>query len=171
MVRELAFLAPSILLAIGGAWLAPRLVTWIHGPWAFDPSRGVMTAPVEAPLWVLVLAGVVGGYLIGGAVVWGVRILGSIAFNKEAMGLGDVHLMACVGACLGWIDATIAFFLAAFVALGIALAGAISRASIARAMPYGPSLAIATVLVVFAKPLVERGLGMMFAMQGPYAIP
>ena len=49
-------------------------------------------------------------YLVGGGVVWLVRIAGSLAFGKEAMGLGDVHLMAGVGACLGWIDPTLAVF-------------------------------------------------------------
>jgi leader peptidase (prepilin peptidase)/N-methyltransferase len=119
----------------------------------------------------VVLSGTLAGYLIGGGVVWAVRILGSLLFNKEAMGLGDVHMMAAVGACMGWIDSTIAFFLAAFVALGIAALGAIGKGKLSRAMPYGPSLAIATVLVLFAKPLIEWGLGKIFGMEGPLNLP
>jgi len=50
--------------------------------------------------WALGLLGSIFGFMIGGAVVWATRILGSLAFGKEAMGLGDVHLMAGVGAML-----------------------------------------------------------------------
>jgi len=171
MVRELAFLAPAAAMGVLGAWLAPRIVAWIGGAWTFDPVLGAATPPFEAPLWLTVLAGVLSGYLIGAGVVWAVRILGSVAFKKEAMGLGDVHMMGAVGACVGWIDATVAFFLAAFVALAIVLVGALARSGFVRAMPYGPSLAIATTLVILAKPLIEMGLGYIFAMGAPYPIP
>jgi leader peptidase (prepilin peptidase)/N-methyltransferase len=150
MVREMAFLAPAAVLgwlgAMGLAWLAAR------AGWGAEP-----------PLVLKVLGGVLLGYLIGGAVVWGVRIFGSIAFGKEAMGLGDVHLMAAVGACLGWIDATVAFFLAAFVGIFWVIVSNIASGRLSRAMPYGPYLAVATILVILCKPLVEMGLGRMFA--------
>jgi leader peptidase (prepilin peptidase)/N-methyltransferase len=123
---------------------------------------GVLSAERVAPLWLTVLAGVILGYLIGGGVVWAVRILGSAAFGKEAMGLGDVHRMAGVGACLGWIDATLAFFGAAFVGIAWAVVSAIGPKGVKRAMPYGPFLAIATVLVVLGRPLIELGLSAMF---------
>ena len=89
MVRELIFVGPCLVLALGG---------WLLG--------GSFQA--EAPIWVRALGGSVLGYLAGGGVVWGVRIFGSLLFGKEAMGLGDVHLMAGVGAILGWADPTIA---------------------------------------------------------------
>ncbi len=171
MVRELAFLAPVAAVGFFGGWLSVRLVTMMAGPWVFDPSTGGMIPPVQAPLWLVVMCGVLAGYLIGGGVVWGVRILGSILFNKEAMGLGDVHMMAAVGACMGWIDSTLAFFLAAFVALGIAAGGAVGKGKVSRAMPYGPSLAIATLLVLFAKPIIEWGLGRILGMDAPYNLP
>ncbi len=142
MVRELAYLAPAAILAYVG-WHAPA---W-------------MGLEGSLPHWLSVLGGVVLGYLIGGGVVWLVRILGSLAAGKEAMGLGDVHMMAAVGACLGWIDATLAFLVAAFVGIyfvGVQLAW---TRTAGRAMPYGPYLAIATVLVFLGKPWVEQGLG------------
>jgi len=105
-----------------------------------------------------VLTGVLMGYLIGGGVVWAVRILGSLAFGKEAMGLGDVHLMAAVGACLGWVDSTLAFFGAAFVGLFWFVLGSVFSGTFKRTMPYGPYLAISTVLVLLCKPLIEAGL-------------
>ena len=171
MVRELAFLAPVALLGFFGGWLSVTLVTTIAGPWDFNPSTGTMIPPVQAPLWLVVMTGVLAGYLIGGGVVWAVRILGTLLFNKEAMGLGDVHMMAAVGACMGWIDSTFAFFIAAFVALGIAAAGALGKGKVSRAMPYGPSLAIATVLVLLGKPVIEWGLGKIMGMDTPFNLP
>jgi len=144
MVKELAFLCPVVLGAIAGFKLVPG--------WAGEAL---------APLWLQVLSGVLLGYLIGGGVVWAVRIAGSIAFGKEAMGLGDVHLMAAVGACLGWIDATVAFFAAAFVGLGWVILGTVFGGSLRRAMPYGPYLAVATILVFLAKPAVQLGLELL----------
>jgi leader peptidase (prepilin peptidase)/N-methyltransferase len=145
MVPELAFLAPCLGLGLLG---------WYVGRWLFSPQQ-------SPPLWLAVLGGVLMGYLIGGGVVWAVRVLGSLAFGKEAMGLGDVHLMAGVGACLGWIDATIAFFLAAFVALFLTLGTAIVMGGARRTLPFGPSLAIASVLVLVGKPAVEWGLSQL----------
>jgi len=62
-----------------------------------------------------------------------------------------------VGACLGWIDAVIAFFLAAFVGVAWALMGAVFG-GLRRQLPYGPHLAVASSLVVLLRPLVELGL-------------
>lgn len=138
MVRELAFLAPPVVLGWVGGSLAVRF-------WENDPS----------PLWLRVLAGVLMGYLIGGGVVWAVRIFGSLAFGKEAMGLGDVHLMAAVGACVGWIDSVLAFFGAAFVGLAWFVITLVGGGKLQRALPYGPYLAAATVLVLLLKPEIE----------------
>jgi leader peptidase (prepilin peptidase)/N-methyltransferase len=158
MFKELVFLSPVITLGIVGAWVARSLA----GPWNFDPSIGVSVPPHEAPLWLMVLAGVLIGYLVGGGVIWAVRIFGSLAFGKEAMGLGDVHLMAAVGACLGWIDPTLAFFGAAFLAVLWGAGGAVFKGAMKRALPFGPYLAAATVLVVLGKPWVEVLLEALF---------
>jgi len=109
------------------------------------------------PLSVRVLSGVVCGYLVGAGVVWGVRILGTLAFGKEAMGLGDVHLLAGVGAVIGATDSVLVFFVAPFLGLaGTAIIGGLGRLwkSKGRVIPYGPYLAGATVVVmVFRQPL------------------
>ena len=167
MVRELAFLAPPVLLAIAGGWAAARM----FGTAAVSPDTGVAVEPSAAPLWLAVLAAVCMGYLIGGGIVWGGRIFGTLAFGKEAMGLGDVHLMAAVGACLGWIDPVIAFFLAAFVGVAWAVMARVVGGRLNRAMPYGPFLAVATVLVIGGKPLIEAGLGRLFSMSGSFDLP
>ena len=80
-------------------------------------------------------------------------------------------MMAAVGACLGWVDPTIAFFLAAFVGVAYAGIAMIFKNKLTKAMPYGPFLAIATMMVVLGKPLVEIGLGRMFGMSTPLNLP
>jgi leader peptidase (prepilin peptidase)/N-methyltransferase len=156
MGKEIVFLAPVAALMMVG-YHAGRA----YGGVSINPQTGLTTATEQAPLWLTVLAGVILGYIIGGGVVWAVRILGSLLFGKEAMGLGDVHLMAGVGACLGWIDATLAFFGAAFVGLAWTLVSLVATRGVSRAMPYGPFLAISTVLVLIFKPWVAAGLGLV----------
>jgi leader peptidase (prepilin peptidase) / N-methyltransferase len=99
--------------------------------------------------WLARLLGVMLGFLVGGGSIWVVRVLGSLAFGKEAMGLGDVHLMAAAGAVLGPILVLVAFPMFAPL-LGVAwtvLRLATRRQSI---LPFGPWLAIASILALFA---------------------
>ena len=166
MLKELLFVGPPLALALIGGMIAANFA----GAGA-NPITGVMTAKVAVPPWLDALSGALLGYLVGAGVVWAVRILGSLGFGKEAMGLGDVHLMGAVGACLGWIDATLAFFGAAFVGLSWTLLAALSSGRLNRAMPYGPFLAISTILVWLAKPLIERGLGALLSHGGPISLP
>ncbi len=160
MVSELAFLAPIGLGGFAGGWIAEKFA-----------QVAANQPPVAAPLWLQVLAGAVLGYLVGGGVVWLVRIAGSAAFGREAMGMGDVHLMAGVGACLGWIDVTLAFFAAAFVGLVWTVLSILRYGSARRAMPYGPFLAVAAVLVVVCKPLIESWLSVLLPHLAPINIP
>jgi leader peptidase (prepilin peptidase) / N-methyltransferase len=100
------------------------------------------------------LLGSVLGFLVGGLVVWMVRILGSYGFGREALGLGDVHLMAAVGAVLGAGPATVAFFIAPF--FGIVKAVVMLFTSKNRELPLGPYLSMATATVmVFYCPIAN----------------
>lgn len=106
-----------------------------------------------------VLGASVFGWFIGGGLVWAIRILGTLAFGREAMGMGDVHLLAGIGAALGWIDPIRIFFLAPFIALAwIAVTRFVAtlRGRSTRELPYGPHLAAATVLVMVARPFVDE---------------
>ena len=112
----------------------------------------------QSPPWLSVLGAVLTGYLAGAGVVWATRILGTLAFGKEAMGLGDVHLMAAVGAVTGWVEPTVAFFLAPFFGLAWALVsagvGTLLKRQV-RVIPYGPHLALASLLlIIFRQPIV-----------------
>jgi len=173
MVRELAYLAPIGLLAIAGAVAASLLANRFCAAGTLPTDYGTtMAVCIMPPLWLNVLGGVALGYLVGGGLVWLVRILGTFAFNKEAMGLGDVHLLAAVGAAMGWIDAILTFFTGAFVGLIWTLAGAvITRGGPRRTLPFGPSLAIAAGLVLLFKPLFELLLGRILHADGAIDLP
>jgi leader peptidase (prepilin peptidase)/N-methyltransferase len=81
------------------------------------------------------------GWIIGGAVGWLARIVFTLAFGKEALGMGDVHILGAAGAVAGWPVALMGFFLAAPLALLAIVVIALRRQS--RALPYGPWLALA----------------------------
>ncbi len=126
----------------------------------FLAGTAVTFAPGTLSGWPAVLGGVLIGYMAGGVTVWLTRILGTLGFGKEAMGLGDVHLMAAVGAVTGWQVAVMAFFIAPVFGL-LWAAGSTGIAKLlrrqVRVIPYGPHLAIASLLVmVFREPMLER---------------
>ncbi len=168
VAKECLFLAPVVVLMLIGAWFGLRA----SGPFAEDQVTGTLTSTASAPpLWLLALAASSMGALVGGGVVWVVRILGSLAFGKEAMGLGDVHLMAGVGAVLGWVDPLVAFFVAPFFGIAWALLAPMlgKLVRLPSVLPYGPHLALATLLVMYCKPLAEGLLSLVF--RAPVNLP
>ena len=82
--------------------------------------------------------------------------------NTEALGLGDVHLMACAGAAFGWRAAVIGFFVAPFVGM-VAWAISLARSAPWR-IPYGPSLAIGATSAYFASPALDRAVGAVLSV-------
>jgi leader peptidase (prepilin peptidase) / N-methyltransferase len=135
MRKEMLFLLPPLILG-----LAAALTVWEV------PAAGRAWASVVSTGWASGLLGSVLGLLVGGFVVWFTRIAGSYAFGREAMGMGDVHLMAAVGAVLGPGSAVVAFFLAPFFGMGIALY--LLLLGKRREVPYGPYLSLATAFVM-----------------------
>ena len=95
--------------------------------------------------WVGLLSALVGMAASGG-LVWTVRIVCSAALNREAMGFGDVTLMAMIGAFLGWQSCLMIFFLAPFAGLVVGLLRLILFRD--TEIPYGPFLCLATVAVI-----------------------
>jgi leader peptidase (prepilin peptidase)/N-methyltransferase len=96
-----------------------------------------------------VIAGLMGslaGYFAGCGIVWVTRILGTLAFGREAMGLGDVHLMGAAGTVVGPLLIIVAFFIAPFFGLG--WAGAQMFIKKTRQIPYGPFLSLGILAVM-----------------------
>jgi len=90
--------------------------------------------------WVGLLSALVGMAGSGG-LVWLVRIIGRATLGREAMGFGDVTLMAMMGAFLGWQTCLVIFFLAPLAGLAVGLAMLVLRQG--REIPYGPFLCLA----------------------------
>ncbi len=110
--------------------------------------------PLEVPRveWLARVLGSVLGLLVGGGLVWLIRVGGSLGFGKEAMGMGDAHLMAGVGAVIGAPLAVIAFFMAPF--LGIVWAIVLKILGKPNVLPYGPWLSVASILAL----LIGKGI-------------
>ena len=137
MLKELWFVFPIILFFVIG--------------WVVGYEKGTPSLLVQG------LAGSMLGYLVGGGLVWAIRIFGTLGFGREAMGLGDVHLLAGVGAVVGWWDPVLIFFIAPFSGLLWAAVAAMLEkiGKKQKEIPYGPHLAVATLLVVFLRPGVN----------------
>jgi leader peptidase (prepilin peptidase)/N-methyltransferase len=97
--------------------------------------------------------GAIAGYLA----LWCVYWLFKLIRGKEGMGYGDFKLLAALGAWLGWKMLPMIILLSSVVgaAIGIALI-AFRRREHGAAMPFGPYLAIAGAIALFAGPTLIR---------------
>jgi leader peptidase (prepilin peptidase)/N-methyltransferase len=136
MRHEMLFLMPPLLLG----FLAATLVMTVS-----PMGRAWQDALIQ---W-NVLSGFVGslwGALIGGFMIWLMRIVGTVAFGREATGLGDVHLMFGAGAVIGAAGSVFAFFIAPFFALIYGVYKLITRGT--HELPFGPYLSMGTAVVL-----------------------
>jgi leader peptidase (prepilin peptidase)/N-methyltransferase len=101
----------------------------------------------------------IAGILIGGLMVFLMGVAGEIAFRKEAVGGGDVKLMAMIGAFLGWRLCVLAFFIAPLTGVGVAVFMKIKYKT--EAIPYAPYLALgAMVSLLWGNRIIEILFGM-----------
>ncbi len=103
------------------------------------------------------------GMAVSGAMVWVVRLVGSWALGREAMGFGDVTLMMMVGAFVGWQAGVVIFFVAPFAALVVGVLQLVLHRD--DVIPYGPFLCLGTLAVVVDWPFFwSLGLQDLFSM-------
>lgn len=108
-----------------------------------DSCRLQAFAPV---LWSL------GGLAFGFGLLWLVRFLGSVAFKREAMGLGDVFLMGAVGAICGPVAVLVTLILSSvfgsLVGVGMIL---LNKARLGKMVeiPYGPYICMGCLAWMF----------------------
>ena len=98
------------------------------------------------------------GWFAGGAIVWSVRFVAGLIVGREAMGFGDVTLMAMIGAFLGWQAAVLTFFLGPFFGLPVSMIKLVVKygklwaghpiSAADNELPFGPYLGMAAILLM-----------------------
>jgi leader peptidase (prepilin peptidase)/N-methyltransferase len=93
------------------------------------------------------------GFLVGGGVLYGMGWLGTFILKKDALGGGDIKLMAALGMALGWDRAMGGLFIGSILSglLGLSLQ-VTGRLSPQSPMPYGPFLCAGCLAVLFYPP-------------------
>lgn len=175
--RPIGALYPLVELATAGIWAA---IAWRHGL-SLETLRGGLfltillgIAMTDAREYLIpdeftiggtvlgLLFAAIGGLgpfltgLIGAAVgfglLWLVGFLGTWAFKEEAMGGGDIKMMAMVGAFVGWQGVLLTIFLGALsgtlIFLPLHLAGK------KKLVPFGIFLAMGAALTYLVGPAV-----------------
>jgi len=142
LVRSRATYGLILLAALGSA---AAVAVWLRG----GPSwQGLLTALV--------------GLAAGGGLIWLVRMIGGAALGREAMGFGDVTLMAMIGAFLGWQTCLIIFFLAPLAGLVLGIAQLILRRG--SEIPYGPFLCLGALTAIVAWAPIWQCLSVFFLL-------
>lgn len=177
---------PAMIVGVLGAFALGHLhpwPVWFQCPHTLslfqqllpDSWNWLLSGP-ERPKWIAAhphlhgLASSLAGFVIGGGLVWLVRIIGERVMRREAMGFGDVILMAMIGSFMGWQATILVFFVAPLCALvAVAITFVFRRSN---EIAYGPYLSMAALLVLlFWKPWFSKAeqwfcLGPIVFVQG-----
>ena len=92
------------------------------------------------------------GAAVGFAVLWLVGVGGTWIFRKDAMGGGDIKMMAMVGAFLGWQGVLLTIFLGAL--LGTVIFVPITLVKRDKLVPFGIFLALGAAATYIAGPAI-----------------
>lgn len=159
-------------VSIGGIVLAPLASLALPELHAAGALALGLSSGAGPPTRAAALTASLAGIAVGGGLLWGVGKLGSRVYGRDAMGFGDVKLLAAGGGFVGPVGALVALMIASLVAsvvgllnmlrfFGLSRARARSRgrrggvgrslrvARIAgRYLPFGPYLALGIAIVL-----------------------
>ncbi|MFN0199782.1 MAG: prepilin peptidase [Planctomycetaceae bacterium] len=162
IIPDAVTLPAMVVGVLGGAIIGQvHLVPlWFQSPELLNQFRFVLPESFvsildgpNVPQWISTwphlhgLLASLAGIVVGGGSIWMIRIVGHWFLRREAMGFGDVILVAMIGSFLGWQASLIVFFLAPACALIVVLVSVFFHRS--REIPYGPYLALGTVILLF----------------------
>jgi leader peptidase (prepilin peptidase)/N-methyltransferase len=122
-------------------------------------AAGLLFSIVTEPGWFDALIGAV----LGGGVLYAIAEAYYRIRHEDGLGMGDVKMLAMIGAFIGWKLTLVALILASFSGslIGVALI-ATGRGSMKYALPFGTFLALgAAFAAVLGPELLEWYLGMM----------
>ncbi len=147
--------ATGTILAVIGAFaisnmqLIPVWVDWNH--WLPDVGPAIPGWIKQSHHWHGLVWSLV-GMIVGAGLTWLARFVSQAVLGVEALGLGDVTLMAMIGGFMGWQPVVCVFLIAPVCGL---LVGLLLQFTVGRkALPYGPCLAAAAVIVLFTWRLI-----------------
>ena len=101
------------------------------------------------------------GILVGGGVLYGIALAYYLIRKEEGMGMGDVKMLAMIGAFLGWRAVLVTLVLSSFAGalVGIVMMAA-QRGSMRYALPFGTFLALGALVAMLAgEPLIQWYMG------------
>jgi prepilin signal peptidase PulO-like enzyme (type II secretory pathway) len=138
-----------------GIWLLGLGLVGVVYSIGGDAWRGLLTSLV--------------GLAVGGGTVWAVRLVAGGALRQEAMGFGDVTLMAMIGSFVGWQVSLFAFVLAPLTAVLIVLVQFVVTRN--RVTAFGPYLCAGTVVTLLCWPVLWERFGAIIFGFGPILVP
>lgn len=147
-----AVTVPGTLIGLIGACIIGEVQIchlWVDWSYAIPQLRGpYIPAWYDTHRFLHALAWSGSGLIVGALLTWVARFVSSRVLGQEAMGFGDVTLMAMIGSYIGWQAVTLVFLIAPITGLTI---GVLVRMLSGKTyLPYGPWLSIAAVIVLFA---------------------
>ena len=127
------------------------------GAYFSDIGQWPLTRFLDWPTWALSLAGALLGAVVGGGSLWLVGEAWKRLRGVDAMGLGDVKMMAAIGALLGWRLTLLSIFLGAFsgALIGGVLVMRQKDKDLQMQIPFGIFLGIGTIVsMLFGERLI-----------------
>jgi len=118
----------------------------------------ILVILLQIETWQSMLAGAVAG---GGSSLL-IGFLGTVFLKKESMGMGDVKLLILTGIYVGFPGVLLGFFYGVFIAaLYIVVRMALKSLKIGETIPFGPFIAIGTLVhILFGKAILLWYLGL-----------
>ena len=114
---------------------------------------GILFSVIAPPGWRDALLGVV----LGGGILYAIAGAYYLWRREEGLGMGDVKMLAMIGAFLGWKAVLVTMVLSSFsgAVIGMALIAA-QRGGMKLALPFGTFLALGALVAMFVgQPLID----------------
>ena len=135
-------------VTVGGMILG--MLYWLAVSLSFEHWSFRFCVKMFAPLYISVA-----GLVFGFGLLWLIRWLGSKAFRREAMGMGDVFLMGAVGALFGPVAVLVTLILSSVFGsvVGVGMI-ALSKTKFGKfvEIPYGPYICLGCLVWMFYGP-------------------
>jgi leader peptidase (prepilin peptidase)/N-methyltransferase len=104
----------------------------------------------------IVLSGIDAEHFIG-LVILIIRLLGTLAFKKEAMGIGDIKLMMGIGAFTGFFSLFWIIFIASIFGSIVGITAIVMhKKDKLEYLPFGPYLALGSIFYVHLSELIDK---------------